>query len=121
MLQDILHAVRQLRRNPGFSVIARPRSREAMKTVIRRIRQLEDQFGSADGRPRRCLRLLVSMAGSKPSLENATCNRTLYSDGSLLELVRFKKHKEGPDELTAEELDKWVETFPVRDLCFESR
>jgi len=27
----------------------------------------------------------------------------LCSDGTLLELVRFKKHNEGPDELTDEE------------------
>jgi hypothetical protein len=70
-------------------------------------------LGTADGKPRRCLRLLVSMAGSKPSLENATCQRALCSDGTLLELVEFKKHNEGSDQLADDELDKWVETFPA--------
>jgi hypothetical protein len=53
------------------------------------------------------------MAGSRPSLEDATCIRTLCSEGTLLELVEFNEHNVGPDELTDEELDKWVETFPA--------
>ena len=55
---------------------------------------------------------MVSMAGSKPSLEDATCTRTLRADGTLLELLWFKKHNEEPDELTDEELDRWVEKLP---------
>jgi hypothetical protein len=57
--------------------------------------------------------MLVSMAGSRPSLENAACSRTLCSDGTLLELVEFNEHNEASDELADEELDKWVEIFPV--------
>jgi hypothetical protein len=54
------------------------------------------------------------MAGPKPSLEDATCSRTLWPDGTLLEMVRFRKHNEGPDDLTDEELDKWVASFQVK-------
>ena len=28
--------------------------------------------------------------------------------------MQFKKHNDGPDEPTAGEVDKWVETFPLR-------
>jgi hypothetical protein len=28
-------------------------------------------------------------------------------------MIEFNKHNEGPDELTDEELDRWVESFPV--------
>jgi hypothetical protein len=41
---------------------------------------------------------------------------SLYKDGTMLELVRMPKHNEGPDDLTAEELDQWVEAFPVQDF-----
>jgi hypothetical protein len=84
-----------------------------MRAVVRRIDRLEDQFGAAYGRPRRRLRMMISMAGAKPSLEDATCRRTLCSDGTLMELVEFKQHNAGPDELTEEELDAWLESFPV--------
>ena len=51
--------------------------------------------------------------GSKLCLEDATCKRTMCSDGTLLEVVDFKKHNEGPDELTDEELNRWLESFSV--------
>jgi hypothetical protein len=84
-----------------------------MKTLARRIDKLEDQFGSAD-RPRRHSRLQVMLLGSKLCLADAKCTRTLCSGGSVMELVEFQKHNEGPDELTNEELDRWVETFPIQ-------
>ena len=51
--------------------------------------------------------------GSKLCLEDATCKRTMCSDGGLLELVDFRNHNEGPDELTDEELSTWLDGFPV--------
>jgi len=48
------------------------------------------------------------MAGPRPSLEDATCERTPCSDGTLLEMVRFRKH--------IEELDKFVQSFPVKTI-----
>src|ERR1700680_1581415 len=74
-----------------------------MKIIEKRLLKLEDQFGRADGQPRRCIRMML-MAGSKPSLEDATYRRMLWSDGILFEMVEFSKHNEGPDELTDEEL-----------------
>jgi hypothetical protein len=46
-------------------------------------------------------------------LEDATCRRTLWPDGTVFEMIEFNKHNEGPDELTDEELDRWLESFPV--------
>lgn len=84
-----------------------------MKTIDRRIARLEDQFGSAD-KPRPRLRLLVMDLGSKMCLEDASCHRTLGPDGTLMELVNFRNHREGPDQLSEEEIDKWADTFPVQ-------
>ena len=83
-----------------------------MKTVIRRLRRLEDQVACVD-RPRRRIRLVVCDLGDTLSLEGATCQRALCSDGTLLEMVCFNRHNAGPDPLTDEELDRWVESFPV--------
>ena len=84
-----------------------------MRAVVRRIDRLEDRFGAAYGRPRRRLRMMISMAGAKSSLEDATCRRTLWPDGTLFEMIEFHTHNEGPDELTDAELDRWLESFPV--------
>jgi hypothetical protein len=40
----------------------------------------------------------------------------LCVDGSLLELVRCNKPNEGHDEPNQEEVDRWVETFPLQVL-----
>jgi hypothetical protein len=45
------------------------------------------------------------MAGAKPTLEDATCRRALWPDGTLCEMVEFHQHNDGPDELTDAELD----------------
>jgi hypothetical protein len=86
-----------------------------MRAITRRLCRLEGQVRTRD-RPRRRLRLVVMRAGARPCLEDATCTRTLCVDGRLLELVRYNKPNEGHDEPTAEEVDKWVETFPLRVL-----
>ena len=84
-----------------------------MRAVVRRIDRLEDQFGSTNEKPRRRLRMMISMAGAEPSLEDATCRRTLWPDGTVFEMIEFNRHNEGPDELTDEKLDRWLEEFPV--------
>jgi hypothetical protein len=86
-----------------------------MRAIARRLCQTEEKVGTAE-RPRRRLRLVVMRAGARRCLEEATCTRMLCPDGSLLELLQFRKHNDGPDEPTAEEVDRWVETFPVRVL-----
>ena len=84
-----------------------------MRAVVRRIDRLEDQFGSSNGKPRRRIRMMISMAGAAPCLEDATCKRTRWADGTLFEMVEFKRHNDGPGELTDEELNTWLEGFPV--------
>jgi hypothetical protein len=42
--------------------------------------------------------MMISMAGAKPSLEDATCRRTLWSDSTLFEMVEFHKHNAGPEK-----------------------
>jgi hypothetical protein len=84
-----------------------------MKTIARRISRLEDQYGSAN-KPRPRLRLLVMGLGSKLCLADATCTRTLGPDGVLMESVHFQNHREGPDHLSEEEIDRWADTFPVQ-------
>jgi flavodoxin len=59
---------------------------------------------------------MIRDLGSKLCLADATCKRMLCSNGGLFETVDFKAHHEGPDELTEEELDRWVESFPVQIL-----
>lgn len=84
-----------------------------MKTVVRRLARLEDQFASADQRARKWFRLVVCRYGAKTSLENATCRRTLGPDGTVMELVELYGSNEGPERVTAEELDRWVASFPI--------
>ena len=61
-------------------------------------------------------RLVLRRLERKPGLENATCKRTLWPNGTLFEMVRFNKHNDHPGELTAEELDRWVESVPMHAL-----
>ena len=40
--------------------------------------------------------------------------RTLWPNGTLFEMVQFHKSSGGPDELTQDELDRWIEGFPIQ-------
>ena len=51
----------------------------------------------------------------KPGIEDATCRRTLWPDGTLFENVVLGTSHQGRD-LTNEELDKWVDSFPIEPL-----
>jgi hypothetical protein len=84
-----------------------------MKTVIKRLARLEEQFVPPEHKARKCFRLIVCRYGDKTSLENATCQRTLSPDGTVMELVELYGSNEGPDSGTAEELDRWVAGFPI--------
>jgi len=86
-----------------------------MQAITRRLRQLEEKTVTAE-RPRRRLRLMVMRAGARTSLEGATCTRLLCADGSLLETVKFLQGNDGPDEPTEAEVDRWVDSCPVRVL-----
>ena len=86
-----------------------------MNALARRLGRLENQIISAE-RPRQRLRIMVRGTGTRPRLEDATCTRSLCADGTILEVVRIMKHNNVRGDLTAEQLDQWVETFPVLDL-----
>ena len=83
-----------------------------MKAIAKRLSRLEDQFGPADGKPWERFRLVVRLAGKMFDSESATCRRTLCPNGTVLESVQFRTSRNGP-ELTQEELDMWVASFPV--------
>jgi hypothetical protein len=87
-----------------------------VKAIAKRLRRLEDQFGPANGKLRDCFRLVLRPAGLRnPSLENATCRRTLCPNGTVLESVEFTTSS-NDRELTQAELDTWVASFPVDTL-----
>ena len=83
-----------------------------MRTVARRVLRLENRLHLA-GNPRQRVRIVVSRLDHRPSLEGATCQRSLCPDGSLLEVVRLDRSAEGRGALADEELDRWVEARPV--------
>ena len=66
-------------------------------------------------RPKRAIaaapfRVIVSHAGKRFDLATATCERTLCSDGSLLEIVKFGGSGR---ELTGEDLERFIASFPI--------
>ena len=67
-----------------------------VKAIARRLRRLEDRFGPADGKPGERFRLVLRPAGlRKPDLENSTCRRTMWPDGTLSEMVRLGTGSDG--------------------------
>jgi hypothetical protein len=64
-------------------------------------------------KPRPRPRLPVMRLGSQLALADAECARTLCPDGTVMELVEFQNRREGPDEISEEELDRWADGFPV--------
>ena len=79
-----------------------------MKTVVRRIARLEDQFKPAIQpdflrNPRQRLRIVVSRMYHGLRLETSICRRTLAASGSLTEVVWLDGTRGG---LTDEELER---------------
>jgi hypothetical protein len=59
-----------------------------MRTVLRRIAKLEEQFSPPDWKPRVILRVILERCDQPcPSLEGTTVERTQCADGTLLEVV----------------------------------
>jgi hypothetical protein len=42
------------------------------------------------------------------------CMRKIWPNGTLFEMVNLNGKKEGRGRLNEEELNRWVETFPIR-------
>ena len=90
-----------------------------MKMMIRRLRRLEALSAvTADGQPRKTLRVVVQYVVGEPAtletvpatLETATCHRRIDRSGLLMEVVYLDGSSDG---LTDEDLDHFVESFPV--------
>ncbi len=87
-----------------------------MKAVIRRIAQLENRLAPKVQpdflrHPRHRLRLVVSGMDRALTFETSTCTRTLTASGCLTEVVTLDGSRDG---LTDEELEAFVESFPVQ-------
>jgi len=87
----------------------------------RRLERLEDRSGTDSNKPRKTQRIVVRSLDCNPSLENAECSRTLCPNGTLIEVVHLGHSSEGPEELSEEALDKFVESFPVRPWYEDDR
>jgi hypothetical protein len=86
----------------------------AMKNLDRRLARLEDRLAADFAYdPRQRLRVVVCNLGRTLSLETSTCQRTLSADGFLTEMVRLDGARRG---LTDEEMEKFVETFPIETI-----
>jgi hypothetical protein len=95
-----------------------------MKTVIRRLNRLENQFSPPV--PRTSFRIVVRREdpdapavrrwNHEPSFEKATCKRTLCPDGTLWEVVHLDKIGEDGEQPTEAELNRWIAGFPIEPL-----
>ena len=75
--------------------------------VKRRLERLEQKRSDA----RQRFRVVVCAIGRSLNLANSTCKRTLAEDGLLTEVVRLDGSR---DDLTDEELDRFVASFPLQ-------
>ena len=87
-----------------------------MRAVTRRVASLENQIWSPS-RPRERFRFVVGRRDGRHCLEHSTCKRTLCSNGTLMEMIRFGRCDCRSHDLTEEQLEAWVESFPVETLA----
>jgi hypothetical protein len=81
----------------------------AMRLIERRLEKL-GQTASLAGEPRGRFRMVIGPLIGDLNLTNCTCQRTLCANGHLTGVVTLN----GPSaELTNEELDRFVEGFPI--------
>jgi hypothetical protein len=84
-----------------------------VKAIAKRLCRLEDQFGPADGKPRKTFRVTTQPVGRGPvDLGNSCCQRTLCADGTVCESITLVAGDNGR-EITEDELEQWVESFPI--------
>ena len=79
-----------------------------MKAIARRLRRLEDLSGVLES-PKR-MRLVICAIGQSLDLSKSTCRRRLDRSGVLTEIVELQGSAQ---ELTDEQLEKFVQSFPV--------
>ena len=80
-----------------------------MKAMGHRVRRLEKQFAVPTG-PRERWRVVLSAVHRAANLANSRCTRTLNSFGLLTEIVELDGRR---DSVTDEELERFIESFPV--------
>jgi hypothetical protein len=78
--------------------------------IERRIARLENQR-HGNGKPE-ILRLVVSSIGESLNLSTSRCTRTRNSNNSITEFVELDGSRE---ELTDEELQRFVARFPIQN------
>ena len=78
-----------------------------MKAIITRLHRLE-HLQSGPGREP--IRVVISSVGSLLNLEESTCTGTLTDNGLLTEFVHLDGRR---GDLTDEELDRWIASFPT--------
>ena len=86
-----------------------------MKTMLHRVRRLEIQLGPKIERdfarnPRDRFRLVVCAVDHRLNLATSTCTRYVTANGCLMELARLDGIRA---DITDEELDRFIESFPV--------
>jgi hypothetical protein len=88
-----------------------------LNPLARRVQRLQRQFPPAPDyrlNPRERLRVIVAAMDHDLSLTTSTCSRTLCGDGTLLEVVDLDGTRA---DLSEEELDRFVATFPIQMLA----
>jgi hypothetical protein len=81
-----------------------------MKT-IRRLQRLEGVWSvAADGRPRETMRVVVGCVCGPTNLAASTCHRRIDPTGLLVAVVELDGSS---DSLTVEDLERFVEGFPI--------
>ena len=72
-----------------------------------RLQKLERQQSKVSREP---FRVIVSRAGEPLDLAKATCTRTLWPNGQLMEVVNLNGSRDG---LTDEDLERFIQSFPI--------
>ena len=78
-----------------------------MNAVERRVGRLEDKMGTAKRRP--VIRITIFRVGCEPDLDESACMRYL-TDGMLTEIIHWGGRR---DQMTDDDLDLFVERFPI--------
>jgi hypothetical protein len=84
---------------------------DTMKTVTKRIARLEEHL-QITLTPRKRLSIVVMRVDRKPSLEGATCTRTLCPDGTLMQVIHLDQSRPGREGTHRRGIGT-IETFPI--------
>jgi hypothetical protein len=83
-----------------------------MRNLASRLEMLESTWNGAKV-PSQIIRIVVSNYAGSLNLAKSKCQRTLSPNGLLMEIVNFDGNT---DELKDQELEQFVEGFPVQLL-----